>query len=118
MILEEQVYAQAMLLAGGVDAEETELLKVLCRGAIGSLTAQLRDGLTPEDCKADFLAAAALYALAALSEAGGSSGLEYVRAGDVTLRRRSGDAAANCLRNQAELLISPYRKDSFAFLGV
>ena len=118
MTLTEQVYAQAMLLAGGIPAEQEEMLKVLCRGAAGSLSARLRDGLTPEDCKADFLAAASLYALAALSEVGEEKQMDYIRAGDVTLRPRSRDAATNCLRNQAELMIAPYLKDRFSFLGV
>ena len=28
------------------------------------------------------------------------------------------DAASRCLHNQAELMITPYLKDRFAFLGV
>jgi hypothetical protein len=78
----------------------------------------MKEGLSAEDCKADFIASASLCALAALSEAGGDLGLEQVTLGDVTLKRKNGNAAANCLRNQAELMMYPYLKDRFAFLGV
>ena len=118
MTLNEQVLAQALLLAGELDARQTELLGVLCAASTASLAARLREGLSPQDCKADFIASASLCALAALSEAGGDLGLEQVTLGDVTLKRKNGNAAANCLRNQAELMMYPYLKDRFAFLGV
>ena len=118
MSLTEQIYAQALLLAGGLEARQEVLLKLLCRSAEVSLAARLREGLTAEDCKADFVAAASLYALAALSEAEDAEEPEQITAGDVTLRRKDSGAAANCLRYQAELMITPYLKDRFAFLGV
>ena len=55
MTLTEQVYAQAALLAGDLDERQTNLLKLLCGASVSSLTARLREGLTPEDCKADLL---------------------------------------------------------------
>ena len=118
MTLTDQVYAQAMLLAGGLEAKQEALLKILCRGATTSLSARLRDGLTAEDCKADFIAAASLYALAAMSGSSEMDKLEQITAGDITLRRSGSDAAANCLRYQAELMIAPYLKDRFSFKGV
>lgn len=117
-MLAEQVYSQAVLLAGGIEPGQEEMLKTLCRGAVGSLRARLRAGFTPEDCLADFMSAAALYALAALTEVGDQKPMDYIRAGDVTLRPRSRDTAANCLRNQAELMIFPYLQDRFSFRGV
>ena len=118
MTLTEQVYAQAVLLAGELDERQMQMLKVLCRGTASSLSKRLRDGLTPEDCKADFIAAASLLALSALSGVDERAQLEMFQAGDMTLRRGSCDAASKCLRNQAELLIAPYLKDRFTFLGV
>ena len=67
MTLTEQVYAQAVLLAGDLENREDQLLRVLCAGAVSSLTARLREGIRPEDCRADFVASASLFALAALS---------------------------------------------------
>jgi hypothetical protein len=120
MILGEQVYAQALLLAGDLDERQARLLEVLCSAATASLTSRLRDGITPEDCKADFIAAASLYALAALGEADDQSRMEEFRAGDLTVRQSGEhrDAASRCLQRQADMMILPYLKDRFSFLGV
>ena len=118
MMLQGQVFAQAALLAGELEQKQMALLNVLCQGANNALASRLREGLTPEDCKADFIAAASLFALSALSVADEQSAVEMFQAGDLSIRRRGGDAASNCLRNQAELMIAPYLKDYFAFMGV
>ncbi|MBE6916643.1 MAG: hypothetical protein E7470_01885 [Ruminococcaceae bacterium] len=118
MTLTEQIYAQAMVLTQDSCDEKLQLLEVLCRSAEISLQQSLRDGVTPEDCKADFVAAASLYALAAMSELDELSKLEEVKAGDLTLRRGSTDSAACCLRYQAEMMMKPYMKDRFSFQGV
>ena len=46
--------------------------------------------------------------------------VEQITAGDFTIRKGavSHDAASNCLRNQAEMMISPYLKDRFSFRGI
>lgn len=119
MTLAQQVYAQAALLAGPLESEQTEMLTALCSAATASLTARLKEGLQPEDCKADFIAAASLFALAALNEAEAAEQVEEFKAGDLTVKQGSrADAASRCLHNQAELMITPYLKDRFAFLGV
>ena len=118
MILADQIYAQALLLAGELEPRQAELLRLLARGSGSALAARLRSGLTPEDCKADFIAAASLYALAALAEADLDGMPEQFKAGDVTVKRASANPAASCLRNQAELMISPYLADRFSFAGV
>lgn len=117
MTLQELVLAQAMLLTGPLDEKQQELLKLLCAAAVKGLEGRLKDGLTAQDCKADFVAAASLYALSALNETGAN--VKEFRAGDLTIRQGSGgDAASRCLRRQAELVIGPYLKTAFAFLGV
>ena len=120
MSLTEQIYAQALLLAGELEQKQMALLRVLCQGANNALASRLRDGLTPEDCKADFIAAASLYALAALGEADDQSRMEEFRAGDLTVRQSGEhrDAASRCLQRQADMMILPYLKDRFSFLGV
>lgn len=118
MTLTEQTFTQAMLLAGQMEPKQEALLKLLCRGAASSLALRLREGITPEDCKADFVAAASLYALAALNEAKDVDRIEQFSAGDVTVKTGSGDAASNCLRYQADLIITPYLKDIFVFREV
>ena len=119
MTLKEQVYAQAALLAGQMESERSDMLNVLCTASTASLAARLKDGLRPEDCKADFIAAASLFALAALNGVKDDASLEQISAGDLTIRKSGkGDAASNVLRNQAELMIAPYLKDCFTFVGV
>ena len=119
MTLKEQVFAQAALLAGQLEGNQADILEVLCVSATASLTARLNEGLRPEDCKADFIAAASLFALEALNSVKDAGSLEQISAGDLTIRKHgSSDAASNCLRNQAELMIAPYLKDRFCFRGV
>ncbi len=119
MSLTDQVYAQAALLAGQLEGNQPELLRALCACATSSLSARLREGLLPEDCKADFVASASLFALAELNSVKDSDALEQITAGDLTVRKvSSGDTASNVLRHQAQLMIAPYLKDRFCFRGV
>jgi hypothetical protein len=118
MTLTEQIFAHALVLAGELEPRQEALLKVLCRSAENALSMRLRQGLTPEDCKADFISAAGLYALSAMSGMDEMDRLEQITAGDITLKRAGGDVASNCLRHQAELMITPYLKDRFVFRGV
>ena len=118
MRLTDQVLAQALLLAGPLEERQQLVLGALCHATTASLKNRLREGLTAEDCKADFVAAASLFALAALESAMDGGVGEEFRAGDLTVKRSGGSAASNCLFNQAELVIAPYLEDRFAFLGV
>lgn len=120
MTLTEQVFAQAALLAGELDGRQTNLLRLLCGASASSLTARLREGLTPEDCKADFIAAASLLALAQLNGVDDDALVEEFKAGDLTVKQgsKNRDAASQCLQRQAELMIAPYLKDGFSFRGV
>lgn len=118
MTLAQQVYSQAVLVSG-IDASQQEmLLTVLCQSAVSGLTQQLRDSITPEDCKADFIAAASLYALAALAETDPMQRVEQIQIGDVTLKRGGSTAASACLRHQAEMMMAPFLKDNFCFRSV
>lgn len=117
MTLTEQVFAQAQLLAGPLEQRELELLRLLCQASTSALRSKLRQNLTPEDCKADFLAGASLYALAAMSSVAQGQLTEFA-VGDVTLKRPSGDTASKCLHAQAELIMAPYLQGRFSFRGV
>ena len=118
MSLAEQIYAQALVLTQDSTQMNLPMLEVLCRSAENTVQRKLREGITPEDCKADFIAAASLLALAALSEQDEVAQVEQIRTGDLTLRRGSPDTAACCLRYQAELMMAPYLQDKFLFAGV
>lgn len=116
MNLTDQIYAQALVMVGSLSPEQDALLRVLCQAAKATLAARLRNGVTPEDCRADFVSAGSLLALAALSES--DTGPERFTAGELTIQKSGGSAAARCLRRQAELILMPYVRDCFAFLGV
>lgn len=118
MTVTEQIYAQSLLLLQDLKDSDEQMLMVLCRCAENSLTSKLKDGLTPSNCKADFVAAASLYAVAAMSEQSDAKNPQQVNVGDLTIRKSDANPAACCLRYQAEMLIAPYLKDNFAFLGV
>lgn len=118
MTVQEQVFARALELSGTLDDRQTRLLEVLCRSAVTALRGQLQAGMTPEDCLEDFTAAACLMALAAMTEAGEDAAVESFTAGDVSVRKEKNTAAANCLRNQARVMMMAYIRDPFAFLGV
>lgn len=113
-----QVFAQAMLLAGIDDPAQENLLRILCSSAVSALRMRLREGLRPEDCRVDFVAAASLYALAALSETDKTGNLQQLQIGDVSLRPGGNSAAARCLRKQAELIMSPYLSEGYILRGV
>ena len=120
MRLTDQVLAQALLLAGPLEERQQLVLGALCHSAAASLKNRLRDGLTAEDCKADFVAAASLLALAALASVSEDVPVEQIAVGDFSIRKGAltHDAASRCLKSQAELMIAPYLKDKFTFLGV
>lgn len=118
MTLLKQTMLQATLLAGQLEGPQERMLEMFCNSAIIHLTARLRAGLTPEDCKAAFVASCALYALAAFTEIDPVEGMQRVQIGDVTLTTGGTDAAVRCLRKQADMIISPYCEDNFTFRGV
>ena len=93
MSLKEQVMAQAMLLAGELEQRQRALREVQCDAAVMSLSQRLKGGFQPEDCRAAFIAAASLYALAGLADVK-TPGVEEFKAGDLTVRKGSADTAA------------------------
>ena len=118
MSLTEEIYSQAGTLLQNTTDVNVTLLELFCRSAENSLRQNLRSGITPEDCKADFVAAAGMLALAAMSEMDEVAQMEQIQTGDLTLRRGDTDSAARCLRHQAQVLMKPYLKDHFSFVGV
>ena len=118
MSLTEQVIAQASFMAQELANEDRQLLETVCQAAVSSLEARLRDDVTAEDCQADFVTAAGMLAVAALTDIGDWTGVEQLSAGDLTVRRKNSGSAAEYLRSQAEMLMAPYLKTAFAFLGV
>ena len=119
-MMKELVLAQALLLAGELGEREQELLRLLSHAAASSLELRLKEGLSPQDCEQDFIAAASLYAVAALEESRAETEVEEFKAGDLSVKTGSTkqEGAAKALFRQAEALMKPYFADSFAFVGV
>ncbi len=118
MTLTEQIAAQAKVLLRDLEEKDYEMLNLLCRSAEVSLKAKLRQDIRIQDCIADFIAAASLFAVAAMSELDEAAQMEQITAGDLTMRRKSENAAGCCLRYQAEMMMQPYMRDAFVFQGV
>lgn len=118
MSITDQVYSQARFMANETTAENEALLRTLCQVVVAALTARLREDVTPEDCLSDFVTAAGMYVLAVMAETADLTGVEQLSAGDVTLRRSSTNRAADRLRSQADLLMAPYLRTNFTFMGV
>lgn len=119
MRLTDQVLTQAELLAGDMEDAGRELLRILCGAAVNTLRCQLREEITPEDCREEFIAAASLYALAEWYRGRAGAEVQEFRAGDLTVKQGDGAAhAPESLKAQALALLRPYRKDSFRFMGV
>ena len=116
-MMTEQVYARALLMSGDLDAHQQELLRVLCAANASAMEIRMRDALTPEDCREEFVTAAALCALA---DMGGFDEVAEFKAGDLTVKTgwQNGEQSAESLRRQAEALMAPYLKDRFWFVGV
>ena len=105
------------------DESERETLTLLCAAQEEALEKRLRDGVSKEMCESAFICAAAFLAAAALERArAGGEELSSLRAGDLTVTKRSSDEGSkrlSLLREQAWALMQPYTKDgSFCFFGV
>ena len=107
MTLNDQILIQAELLAGEMD----ERLRLLCAVAQKQLSRQLRDGVTPEDIREDFVAASSLCAFSRWNR---GQEVQEFRAGDLTVKK----GQAGNLEEEALTLLAPYLKPGFAFLGV
>ena len=100
-------------------ASEGNALDKLCTAACGEIEGKLREGISKEDCEGAFICAAAWLAAAALASARSSGeDVSSLRAGDLSVTKRS-VAEYERLRKQAWELMAPYVKDSgFCFRGV
>lgn len=110
----EEIYTVAEVFA---QAGETgrEALRQLCGAAEVELTAELRRGILPDDCRGSFVCAAAMLAASHYLAARTQGGRFTV--GDVSVSDAGAESAA-ALRTQAGLLMRPFCRGELAFLGV
>ncbi len=116
MTAPEQIFAQALMLAGELEEREAELLKVFSRSAWNTLAGRLKEDVPAEHCREELISAGSLYALAALYEA--DFGPRRFVAGELTVEKGDGASIARALRNQADGMLAPFAREGFAFLGV
>lgn len=105
------------------DENEQETLAMLCAAQEEMLEQRLREGVSKEACASAFVCAAAFLSAAALQSAkAGGEEVSSLRAGDLTVTKRSpGESGKrlDALREQAWALMRPYTKDgAFCFFGV
>ena len=105
------------------DENEQETLTMLCAAQEEALEKRLRDGVSKEACASAFICAASWLAAAALESArAGGEEFSSLRAGDLTVTKRSSDEGSkrlSLLREQAWALMRPYTTDGgFCFRGV
>ncbi len=122
MTLTEEIFAQVRVMAPSLAGGSQAVLEALCRSSEGYLRARLRDSVTVESCKQDFITAAALMALASMLEIWDDSGggqPEQITAGDLTLKLgEKKTPQVQCLRSHAAKLMQGYFRDGFSFFGV
>lgn len=118
MSLTEQVYNRARLMAQELTEENQALLESVCAACVTSLKQKLRENIGPEDCLTEFVTAAAMLAVAAMWEIGALSQVEQFTAGDISLRKTDSGTSAQHLRQQAQMLMQPYWKAGYVFVGV
>lgn len=119
MSIQEEVFSKAVKLAGTLAEGQEELLQTLSAAAAAGLEARLREGVTAEDCREVFVTAASFLAVSALEDCSRGKNVREFRAGDLTVKEEStsGTSARNW-ETQARMLMGPYLRDSFCFLGV
>ena len=120
--MSEQICAIACALTKA-DEGEKEMLAMLCAAQEEMLEQRLREGVSKEACASAFVCAAAFLSAAALQSAkAGGEEVSSLRAGDLTVTKRSSDEGSkrlSLLREQAWALMRPYTTDGgFCFRGV
>lgn len=118
MSILQQVQLRARLMSRELTEGEQPLLEAAAMAAMAELTQNLLENVSPEDCGDNFITAAAMLALANMSQMGDGTGVEHLKVGDLTVSRHSGSTAASCLRFQAFVLMGPNLKPGVAFMGV
>lgn len=117
LTLLERIERDALLFAAVESEDEREALRRMCAAAADGLSARLRPGVEPEDC-AGFVQAAAWTAISFFAAGKRADGVTSFTAGELSVALGGKNAAAEALMMQAEILLAPYLRGNFAFMGV
>ena len=115
--MSEQIFSIACALSKA-DESEKSMLRMICTAQEESLVRALKEGVAKEDCESAFICAASWLAAAALESArAGGEEFSSLRAGDLTVTKRSSDEGSkrlSLLREQAWALMRPYTTDALS----
>lgn len=107
-----------VLVRSNLSESEESALKEMCAAAFHELSFRLRDDLSVDDIRDQFIRAAATLGLSLFVGVNADKAVKF-SAGSVNVEKRSGDASARSLRKQAELMLTGFLKDGgFAFRAV
>lgn len=99
----EEIYASALMYLSCEDEEEQSLLNTLSSAAAREMTAKLRDGVLPEDCREEFIMGSACLACAMFLTCRPQNGaVESFSAGEISVKH-SGASVAEQVRNYREM---------------
>ena len=116
MIAVDDVYASAVRYAAPAEGEQTQLMR-LCRAAVSRLQKDLADGVDEAQCIDSLVCGAALLAAADFLALHADSGVQSFSAGPISVTQNDG-ARAKRMREEAALLLAPWCRGAFRFLGV
>ena len=89
--MSEQIFSIACALSKA-DESEKSMLRMICTAQEESLVRALKEGVAKEDCESAFICAVSWLAAAALESArAGGEEFSSLRAGDLTVTKRSSD---------------------------
>lgn len=112
----DDIFAAAQMYTSASGGEE-EMLRSLCTAAAERLKMRLNDGVEISDIYESFVCAAGLLAAADFCCCRASGGVKSFSAGPVSVTKDDGETAKR-LREQAEIIMAPWCRDAFQFLGV
>lgn len=115
MIAADDVYAVAARYASPGAGGQGCLMQ-LCRAVLDRLRRDLKDGVSDADCADSLICAAGMLAAADFSAVSAGEADSF-KAGPVSVTRND-RARAKRLREEAALLLAPWCRGAFRFLGV
>jgi len=120
----EDIYqkAEAFLGEGQLSSERGAVLESMCELAAAELEARLREGLSPQEIREQFVIAAGILALSLYISLGEGESLSAFKAGNIAVTKKTqGQTAASAasLRKMAEAALGACLEDrGFDFRGV
>lgn len=114
----DEIFSMAQVFTGELSEGEQGVLRTVCEAAQAELTARLRPDVSPEDCGKSLISAACWLAIAIFSAGRQPAEISSFTAGELSLTFGASGTGAECLRTQAELIMSPYISGGFSVKGV